>query len=265
MTYDSAAALRQALEDRLAVIARERRVDLARLRRRVAFERILARLYQTSHRRWVLKGGMALEFRMGDKARTTRDLDLAVRDPDTVEAVRDTLVRELSIDLDDGFEFRVLSTKELSPDEAGRPGWRFTLDARMAGRTFAEVRVDVVARTDEIVGTEEIVIPSLLAFASQPEIRVESVDRRQHFAEKVHAYTRSYRERPSSRVHDLADLIGFVGGGLEPDQRLAATVGHVFRTRNTHPIPDRAPTSTRRLAGGVCATRRGTRSFASHP
>ena len=43
--YDSAVAFRQALEHRLKKIAREQSVPLDRLRRRVTFDRLLARLF----------------------------------------------------------------------------------------------------------------------------------------------------------------------------------------------------------------------------
>ena len=41
-----------------------------------AFERLLVRLELGAPGRWVVKGGMALEMRLGDRARSTRDLDL---------------------------------------------------------------------------------------------------------------------------------------------------------------------------------------------
>ena len=44
--YATAAALRRALEDRLKDIAGKQGVDLQRLRRQVAFDRLLARLFQ---------------------------------------------------------------------------------------------------------------------------------------------------------------------------------------------------------------------------
>jgi hypothetical protein len=49
---------------------------------------------------------------------------------------------------------------------AGRPGWRFPIDARLAGKTFVSVRLDVVARAEEIEGgVEQLTFPSMLAFA----------------------------------------------------------------------------------------------------
>ncbi|MCE5311497.1 MAG: hypothetical protein LLG20_28000 [Acidobacteriales bacterium] len=44
--YNSGAALRSALEERLKRVFREEAVDLQRLRRQVAFDRLLARLFR---------------------------------------------------------------------------------------------------------------------------------------------------------------------------------------------------------------------------
>jgi hypothetical protein len=55
--YGSGLALRTALEERLKRISREQAVDLQRLRRQVAFDRFLARLFRHGDKNWVLKGG----------------------------------------------------------------------------------------------------------------------------------------------------------------------------------------------------------------
>jgi hypothetical protein len=76
-TYGSARAFRQALEARLKRLAEEENVDIQRLRRRVAFDRLLVRLFSDSTRGWALKGGYALELRIA-AARATRDIDLTL-------------------------------------------------------------------------------------------------------------------------------------------------------------------------------------------
>jgi hypothetical protein len=69
--YTAAGAFRKALEDRLKRIAHEEKVDVKRLRRQVAFDRLLARLFLPDQPSWVLKGGYALEL-LFDTARATR-------------------------------------------------------------------------------------------------------------------------------------------------------------------------------------------------
>lgn len=198
MAYDSPAALRQALETRLGNQSRETGTDLERLRRRAAFERLLVRLELGAPHRWVVKGGMALEMRLGDRARSTRDLDLALRDlQGDGSAVRELLIDCLSVDREgDGFVFLVGEPTTITLDEAGRPGWRFSIELRLAGRTFAKVRLDIVARDDEVTKTQRVALPGVLDFAGLERHDVEVVDPVQHFAEKVHAFTRTYGDRP---------------------------------------------------------------------
>src|ERR671914_2028488 len=79
--YATAGAFRTALEARPNERARRDGVDLHRLRRQVAFDRLLARMFDSSQPirdGWVLKGGYALEMRF-HLARSTKDLDLTVK------------------------------------------------------------------------------------------------------------------------------------------------------------------------------------------
>jgi hypothetical protein len=64
MKYTSAAAFRQALDQRLKNEAASTGLGLARLRKRVAFELFLRRLLVVAPDRWVLKGALALNFRL---------------------------------------------------------------------------------------------------------------------------------------------------------------------------------------------------------
>jgi hypothetical protein len=239
MAYESAAALREALEARLRNRARESGIDLERLRRRAAFERLLVRLEFAAPDRWVVKGGMALELRFGDRARSTRDLDLALRDaPADGAEVRELLIDCLSVaQEDDGFEFLVGPPTPITRDEAGRPGWRFSVESRMAGRKFASVRLDVVAREEEVSGTQRVGLPGVLGFAGFERRDAEAVDSAQHFAEKVHAFTRTYGERPNTRVRDLPDLVLLIDDGLEPSPEVLETVARLFEVRATHAMP----------------------------
>jgi hypothetical protein len=251
MRYATPGALRAALEARLQSQGLAAAVDFDRLRRRAVFERLLIRLEHAMPGQWVLKGGMALELRLGGRARTTRDLDLVLRqraepeesgEPYHGESVRERLIEALADDPErDGFEFRIGAARAIDVDEAGRPGWRLPVDARLDGRTFAAVRLDVVARAEEISATDRVRLHSVLAFAGFPDHEVETVDPAQHFAEKLHAFTRPWRDRPNSRVKDLPDLLLLVGDGLAPSAGLLATVEHVFAARATHEVPVSLP------------------------
>ncbi len=83
MRYKSGAAFRQALEQRLLARSRETGTSLVRLRKAVVFDRLLARLMVAAPGRWVLKGALALDFRLGERTRTTKDMDLVRNDNET--------------------------------------------------------------------------------------------------------------------------------------------------------------------------------------
>ena len=73
MIYRTGTDFRRALEDRLLAQSNRTSGSLVRLRKLVAFDRFLARLVQAQPGAWMLKGGLALQLRMGSHARTTKD------------------------------------------------------------------------------------------------------------------------------------------------------------------------------------------------
>lgn len=76
MRYKSGGAFRRALETRLRDQSLESGLPLVRLRKMVAFDRLLARLALSQPDQWILKGGLMLQLRLGNRARTTKDIDL---------------------------------------------------------------------------------------------------------------------------------------------------------------------------------------------
>ena len=90
MRYASSAAFRQALETRLRTQSIETGMPLVRLRKLIAFDRLLARMVEAQPNAWVLKGGLALQVRFGQTARTTRDIDLLL--VEVTESVHGLLV-----------------------------------------------------------------------------------------------------------------------------------------------------------------------------
>src|SRR5690242_13066494 len=96
-SYSSASDFRRALEDRLQGIAKREAIDLQRIRREVAFDRLLVRLFRGQRPDklpWVLKGGYAMELRI-QSARATKDIDLTVRVAGPVDAATDFLLERL--------------------------------------------------------------------------------------------------------------------------------------------------------------------------
>lgn len=232
------AALRASLDARLQLLAQERGQDVNRLRRHLTFQRMLRRLDET----WVVKGGYLLEARLGTRARATKDLDLAL--VEVADDLVDRLADALDDDVDgDGFVFRVAGARaHLADGEAlGGPGAHVSVTALLAGRDFARVRVDVVARPAEVEGgLERVVLPPVVTEPGWPAVSVLAVDVAQHLAEKLHALSEMHAHpRPSTRVKDLVDIVLVADAGLVDLARLAQRLQTVFRVRNRGaPPPD---------------------------
>jgi hypothetical protein len=234
MRYQSSAALRRALEDRLGASSRETHVALARLRRRVVFERLVARLERTEPGRWVVKGGMAMEVRLHDDARLTREIDLGLRDAVAdAEELHERIVDALMIDLDaDGFRFTAAEPMRLAVDSAGTPTWRIKVGVHLAGKPFDSVQLDISPRQPELDVADRIELPNLLAFAGVPAPVVEVVDVHRHAAEKFHAMLRDHGDRENRRTRDLLDVVVMIEHGLLDAATLAYRVIEVFAERD---------------------------------
>lgn len=121
-------------------------MDLQRVRRQVAFDRLLVRLFAGGNSPWLLKGGYALELKLA-LARTTKDVDLGLQFlpggnydlPDAILAALQDAAAQSSADF---FEF---SIGEATMDLDGAPygGARFPIEAKLDGRIFAKFHLDV--------------------------------------------------------------------------------------------------------------------------
>ena len=243
MTYDSPQALRAALEQRLNNRSAESAIPLDRLRRRVVFERLVARLERAEPGSWVLKGGMALEVRLGDNARLTKDVDLGLRETTAdATALRERLIDALDVDLDgDGFVFVVGRVEQMAEDGAGHLSWRAPVQVSLAGRAFGGIKVDISPRPHELEATDRLTIPSALDFAGAGPVAVEVVDVHRHAAEKLHAMLRDFGERENSRVRDLIDLMLFLEHELLDPAALAKNVADVWIERDGAAPPQPFP------------------------
>ena len=108
MRYRYAAAFRQALERRLKERAAGVGAQVARDRKRVAFDRLLARLVAIAANRWLLESGFALDLRLTERARATKDIDLDWRDRE--DELLDALLDAADHDAGDFFVFRLLGS-----------------------------------------------------------------------------------------------------------------------------------------------------------
>jgi hypothetical protein len=249
--YDTPQAFRAALEARLRNVAQRQGTDLQRLQRRVAFERLLARLFAGDDPPWLLKGGYALELRLQDRARSTLDLDLSVPEPerlagDEADPIETQIHERLQIaaegDLGDGFQFLIRLPKRSSLPGGGI---RSTVEARLAGRTFARFHLDLGFGDVVLDPPEWVEGSSLLDFAGIPTARVALYPLAQQIAEKLHAYTFPWEDRDNTRVKDLVDLVLLVQSEQLGPERVRRALVATFETRGTHPLPGKLPTPPR--------------------
>src|SRR6266849_4087229 len=245
-SYKTAGAFRTALETRLQSRAREEGTDLQRLRRQVAFDRLLARIFSKGPKAtypWVLKGGYAMELRTRS-ARTTKDIDLALHDGTRLskqpkqrrEQVRAMLQEAAATPFDDYFEFLVGEARE-DLDGAPEGGSRYSVDARMDGRVFARFHVDI-GIGDEVMEPVEVVEGrDWLGFGGIAPPSFPIISREQQFAEKLHAYSLPREDRVNTRTKDLIDMLLLIRHEKLDNPRLAAAIKATFAKRATHPMP----------------------------
>lgn len=244
--YKSAIALRHAIEDRLTKIAEQEKIGVERLRRHLAFERLLSRIFSYPHSTWILKGGYAMELRL-KRARATKDVDLAMseailanlRTEDVWGSVFDHLVKALSIDLDDFFTFEI---RKKPASLFGPPygGMRFFVDAILGTRLFARFQIDIGAGDVELLPTESLKCKNLLSFAGFDCPLFPAISKEQQFAEKLHAYTTLRKGQMGTRIKDLVDMVLLIQVGMDTAKVIEA-LHMTFNKRNTHPLPPELP------------------------
>jgi len=226
MKYTTAQAFRQALEERIRREYKGR--DIPRIRKMIAFERLMARLDE----RWILKGGYAVQL-WTEKARTTQDVDLLATETPRQE-IEDSFRETLDTDIGDYFYF-ISSEQGLIGDDVDSV--RFQVTTRVAGRIFERFHVDVGISDPLVQPVEYLTPPNFLAFAQITTKPIPCYSIYQHIAEKVHAIWRP-RTVQSSRVKDLVDLVLFanLASDIQAD-KLREVITLIFNDRGDQ-VPD---------------------------
>ena len=198
----------------------------------VAFDRFLARLFHAQPDDWVVKGGLALQLRMGDRARTTMDIDILALSPHQITSA----LREAgSENLGDWFSFEIAEPENSRDVDIG--GLRHAIRALLDGRTFEQFHIDVGMGDPMVDPAEYLNTPTLLDFAELETTRVPCYPLTQQIAEKLHAYTRPYKTGESTRVKDFIDILLLAEFGAIDGKRLLSAIQATFSSRNTHALP----------------------------
>lgn len=242
-TFKTPTAFRKSLERRLMNISQETNIDLQRLRRKVAFDRLLARFFINDTNTWVLKGGYALEIRFVH-ARATKDIDLTLPlqlyASSESEYLMTMLQEESHIELGDYFTFTFRpAMQEL--DGAPEGGFRFPVEAIMDGRPFVKFHIDIGIGDILVEPVEKIIGEDWLEFAGISPAVIYAISKEQQFAEKLHAYTLPRTDRLNTRVKDLVDMLLLIREGSVSEAIVNENLRKVFHRRNTHILPATLP------------------------
>lgn len=241
--FQTADDFRRSLDQRIITAAHETGLAHDRLRKDVAFQRLVARFVATGDHRWTVKGGVGILWRVDREARATRDVDTNwMGDPDELEGFLDTVQ---AIDLSDWFAFEIGPPHPLEGE--AELALRFAVTAFVAGRVFAVFRLDV----NVVPGDRRRVVPvavhvPLLKFVGLADITVPMISVAHQLAEKLHAVSRSYASGDSSRAKDafdsllLAQTIALPAAG---DVRAAVAETFVIRATQLPVTAPRLPTA----------------------
>lgn len=239
MKYATEAAFRAALEARFMNLAGPRNdKQLVRFRKMVVYERLLARLAVVAPERWMVKGGLALEFRYGTRARTTLDLDLGTMTDLTTAA--EALFEAGSLDLGDYFRYEFDPSRSLQlPDEVNVDRYRIT--AILDRRRFEQLTIDVgTGHLPPVV--DSITTANLLEFAGFEPVVIPAIPLEIHVAEKLHAYTKQYDDgRQNTRVKDLIDLVLIASLSRFEMGALRTALDSTFGSRQVQALPITLP------------------------
>lgn len=238
--FSSATDFRKSLESRLKNLALGKNLDLQRLRRKVAFDRLLVRLFSEQKPQFFLKGGYAMELRLST-ARATKDIDLTClkRTDRQNNSISELLLSDLRSlarkNLNDFFIYQI-GEAQIDLDNAPYGGARFPVSSMIDGKVFVKFQLDVGA--DAIVDeVESLPGTDWLGFCGIPSIRFPIISIEQQFAEKLHAYTLPRPNKLNTRVKDLIDMV--LLSRIRPLDLHAfrRALDQVFKVRKTHNLP----------------------------
>ena len=210
MTLPDPVRLEQSVRSRIERLADERAAGdrtvrhewIVRLRRELAYRRLLARLAAAQPGGWFLKGGLALQFRL-DPSRSTLDIDIGLLGGLETAEAEAALRKAVAVDLGDRFAFEVGRPRQSSEDHA----LTVPITAYIGAQRFEQFRVDLAPpRGDIATETAALTFVALgiPELDEHPPIPVIALP--QQIAEKVCAIFERRGDAYSSRARDLADI-----------------------------------------------------------
>lgn len=215
--------------------AREVGISEGRVRAWIAYmimAGLLERAAEGTGPRFIVKGGVALELRLRDRARATKDIDVVLQDPEA-DLAR-ALERSLTAEAYQGFTFRRKAEPLLLDN--GTVNIEFAVSYR--GGTWTSVAVDVArAESNESEVEWVAAIPLTEAFGVTGPVDLPCLPLRFHIAQKFHGMTLAPRPgKQNDRFRDLIDLL-LMEELIDDYSGLREACEAVFRTRATQAWP----------------------------
>jgi hypothetical protein len=188
LPYATPRALVSAISDRVAaVVAAGSVYNHDELRRHIAYDRLLARVFSAEPERWLLKGGGALLAQIPG-ARHSKDL-----------------TEGAALDLGDFFTFTVGEVKATLTGPTS--GVRLPIICRIGPKQFGSFHIDVVV-VEGVTAEPEVVSPlAPIAIPGLGRVPYRTYPLVDHLADKHAAMIETHRGRPSTRYRDLVDLV----------------------------------------------------------
>ena len=222
------------LAKRVLVYARRQHLAEGRVRRWISHMVLcgafIERAQGASQPDFLVKGGVALELRLGGRARATRDLDvtLAGGDGPLIDAVESGLRGEF-----EGFTFRRKGEPYVMPNSV----LRVEIAIQYSGRSWATTRLDVTTNELDTLEIEYINAIPLRPFGLTGPERLPCLTLPYQIAQKIHAVS-EYRPqgKDNDRVRDMVDLL-LLRGCITDLAAVRAACQRVFDLRETHSWP----------------------------
>jgi hypothetical protein len=190
----------------------------------------LDRVHVDDGPRFLVKGGVSMELRLGLRVRATKDVDLVFRGEadEMVDALEQAFEEPYS-----GFTFRRKGELKDIRDASSR---RLEVQVSFGGRDWQTLQLEVAKpEADEI----EVVLVAvgISDFGLEGPEQVACLSLRYQVAQKLHAVTEQPPDRPNLRFWDLIDLMLLEGLIGENVGHVREAAENIFAGRGTHDWP----------------------------
>jgi hypothetical protein len=180
--------------------------------------------------RFLVKGGVSIELRLGLRVRATKDVDLVFRGQasEIHEALEDALEQPYS-----GFAFRRKGEIEDIRDTGSR---RFEVQVSFGGREWQTLQLEIAKPEADEIELVPVAV-GISDFGLDGPEQVACLSLRYQVAQKLHAVTEQPPDRQNLRFWDLIDLMlleQLLGDDLTRVREAAAAI---FAARGTHSWP----------------------------